>query len=199
MRSLGIVSMVLATGALVAGCAEPAPQAAAQPRTIELRNAGFEDPTNPADNCVIHWSCSAHADPGSYRYRIDESAPGGGKRSLLMERVRNEPWGLITQGIWDRSLIGAKLRYSIAVRTEGVSGQGAGVYFFAVASGGGRVGHTEKLVQGTTGWQRLTIEFVVPSSSSVFEVGAAMYGPGKLWLDDAKLEVLEPAPPKKPV
>lgn len=192
---------VFAAALLATGCAGTAgTQVRALPRDVALVNAGFELDPVAGVNCAPQWECSAHSDPGSFQYRIDESAPSGGKRSLRIERVRNEPWGLATQVVRDPALRGAKLRFSIAVRAEGAAGEGGGPYFFAIKSGGAGAGHEQRLVKGTTRWDRVSIEFRVPDNAELFEVGACLYGPGRVWFDDARLEVLELAvPAKKPV
>jgi hypothetical protein len=192
----------LAAVAILVACAGPAGPAAtgpsdSPPREVALRNPGFEADPIPGSHCAPQWECSAHSDPFSYAYVIDESAPSAGKRSLRIERVRNEPWGLITQAITDPKLRGAKLRFSMNVRTEGATGEGGGPYFFAHGRGGLRVGHEQRVVNGTTGWQRMTMEFRVPAATEVFEVGACQFGPGRVWIDDARLEVLELAPGTK--
>lgn len=193
----------LAAALLAAGCAGPAATGVAEtlPREIALRNPGFESDFIRTDNCAPQWGCSAHADPFAFHFVVDETAPpSGGKRSLRIERVRNEPWGLITQVVQDPKLVGAKLRFSIAVRTQGLTGEGAGAYFFAHGRSGRRMAHAQQLVKGTNGWERVTLEFRVPADTELFEVGVSLYGPGQVWVDDARLELLElAAPDKKPV
>lgn len=192
----------LAAALLAAGCSGPAATRTAQtlPREIALVNPGFEADPIPGVHCAPKWECSAHSDPFSFEYVIDESSPSAGKRSLRIERIRNEPWALITQAIRDPKLRGAKLRFSLHVRAQGATGEGGGPYFFAHGRGGMRVGHEQRLVNGTTGWERVTMEFRVPEGTEIFEVGACLHGPGRVWIDDARLEVLELAPePKSPV
>jgi hypothetical protein len=45
-------------------------------------------------------------------------------------------------------------------------------------------------VKGTTDWQRYTVTLAVPEQVDDVEVGAMLFGPGTVWLDDAMLEVL---------
>jgi hypothetical protein len=160
-------------------------------RLIALQNPGFESDPVAGVNCAPLWGCSAHSDPQSFRYVVDDAVVAGGRRSLRMERVKPEPWALATQVIRDPKLRGAKLRFSLAVRTENATGNGAGVFFLAHGPGGSMVGHQQRLAKGTTDWQRLAVDVVVPAGAELFEVGAIVEGPGRAWFDDARLEVVE--------
>ncbi len=196
-RHLAALAMALCAGACAA---PPGPAVEEAASAIALKNPGFEQDPVPGGNCAPQWGCSAHSDAGSFRYTVDGSGAASGQRSLRVERVRNEPWGLITQAVHDPKLRGARLRFSLAVRTEGASGNGGGVFYAAQGPGGVTIAHQQKLTPGTSGWSRIAVEFVVPAAANLFEVGAILEGPGTLWIDDARLEVLEPASAgKKPV
>ncbi len=182
-------ALALALAPLLAACAAaPAPAPSAPGRGIALRNPGFES-ERVRERCPWGWDCTAHADPGAYRFRLDDRAPGAGKRSLCIERVKGEPWGSITQGRFDGSLAGKRVRFSILARVEG-AGEGAGP-MAVVHDGSGRLlAHGEKKVRATQGWERLALELAVPAGAVVLEVGAVLEGPGRLCMDDARLEVL---------
>ena len=182
---------VVALSLAIAGCGAPFAVDAPGDRVIALQNPGFESDPVAGVNCVPLWGCSAHSDPESFRYVVDDAVVAGGRRSLRMERVRPEPWALATQVVKDPKLRGAKLRFSLAVRTENATGNGAGVFFLAHGAGGSVAGHRQRLAQGTTDWQRIAIDVVVPGGAELIEVGAIVEGPGRAWFDDARLEVLE--------
>ena len=181
----------------LAGCAAaPAPEVPAL-NVIELQNPGFELDPVQGSHCAPKWECSAHSDARSFAYTVDASQATAGTRSLRIDRVRNEPWGVIAQSMRDPALRGAKVRFSLAVRTEGADGEGAGPFLqFHDASGRG-IGFVKKLAKGTSAWQRLSVEFVVPAATYLVEVGATQEGPGSAWVDDARLELLELAPSGK--
>jgi hypothetical protein len=182
-------------GACAAGPQAPGPPIAGN-ELVALQNAGFEaDP--PADSrCPPKWGCPMHSDASSYRYFLDEAAPAEGRRSLCIERVRDEPWALATQGLFDTNLRGKRLRLSIAVRTEGVTG-GAGAFVLVHGGAGNGLFHDERLIKGTQGWQRLDLEFTVPAEAAIVEVGATLHGPGRLCIDDVRVEIVRA--PKSPV
>jgi hypothetical protein len=106
--------------------------------------------------------------------------------------VRNEPWGLATQLVADPKLRGARLRFTLSVRTEGASGNGGGPFLIVHGNAGVTVAHEQKLEQGTTAWKRVAIDFTMPAGAESFEVGAILEGPGKLWVDAARVDRLDP-------
>jgi hypothetical protein len=152
-----------------------------------LRNAGFEADQPPASKrCAPSWDCTVHGGPESYRFYVEEGAAASGKRSLCVDRVGGEPWGLITQAFQTPAFRGQRLRLTMSVRLEGVTGDGAGPWML---SHGGHA-HAAKLERGTSGWQRVALELAVPRDSTMVVVGATLEGPGKACFDDVRLEAL---------
>ena len=175
----------------------PAAPAVAAPsvlRVIPLKNAGFEEPAT-ARACPTGWDCTMHANPQAFRFFLDGSAPASGKASLCIEPSSPEPWGLASQGVFDiAALRGARVRFSAAIRLEGVTGDGAGPY---VMARGVALAHDKRLLTGTHGWQRIAVEIEVPAGAPFIELGVALEGRGRVCLDDALLEVVQA--PKSPV
>jgi hypothetical protein len=189
---LGRVAFALALAAS-GGAIAQAPAAAI---AVPLPNADFEMPIPAGDRCAPGWGCTMHSNPDSFRFYLDEKAPAQGKRSLCIERVLDEPWALATHGTFDAKLHGKRLRLTLWLRTEGVTGQGAGPWMMVHGPSGERISHDEKLVQGTRAWERVTLELDVSPKAAAVEVGATLHGPGKACIDDAVLEIV---PPKNPV
>ena len=156
---------------------------------VPLPNANFEKAYKIT--CPPDWGCVAHNDPLSFRYYIDETHPGEGKRSLCFEPTKREPWGKVVQAMHDGPWRGRRVRFSMLVRTENVSftqaGMGAGVFVFAHAA---TLVRHDTLVHGTSEWQRLSAEIDVPQDTRVLEVGVALIGTGRVCADDAVLELL---------
>lgn len=196
------VAMVLAA-ALAGGCAAPveAPVAksvagAPLPGPVALRNPGFEADARPGANCATGWACTMHKDPDSFRFFADEAGAAQGARSFCVEPVKKEPWAFITQALFDKSLHGARLRFSIAMRLTDVVGRGAGPW--AQVQVPGRPKQTvQKLVTKAQGWETHSVEFEVPANAEFVEVGAMLHGSGRACFDDARLEILRLA--KNPV
>ena len=122
-------------------------------------------------------------------------SPASGKASLCIEPTGKEPWGIASQGVFDIvPLRGARVRFSAAIRVEGVTGEGAGPY---VMARGATLAHDKRLVNGTQGWQRISVEIDVPAGAPLIEVGVSLEGRGRACLDDALFEVIRD--PKNPV
>jgi hypothetical protein len=146
-----------------------------------------------------------HADPRSFRFFLDGEAPGAGKRSLCIEPITKQPYGKAIQSHHDARLWGGKLvRVSMMVKVENVTGAGAGPMLAAHDSPGliarprtTYVRYSEKLVSGTSGWQRVETELVVPPETVLIEFGALLQGAGRACFDDVRVEFLQP--PKSPV
>ena len=160
-----------------------------------LANAGFEAPFAAAGACPPRWGCSVHADGTSFRFAPEVTTATEGKQSLLVERVGTEPWATVTQSFRATSLRGHRIRFSLAVKTGGIDGEGAGPWLLVL--GDGKVlDHQVRRVRGTRDWQREVIELVLPDQAETFSVGATLEGGGRAWFDEAKLEVLGPASPR---
>lgn len=174
---------------------EPAPSGPLEvPRVVPLKNAGFENAPRSGERCPEHWGCTMHADPDSFRFSLDRAAPAEGKQSLCIERVTNEPWSLVTQEVQAATLRGAKLRFSLAVRIDRAAGPGGGP-FLIVHGPTGNLAHEERLLIRTDGWQRIAVDFSVPSAAQTIEIGATLQGDGRVCVDDARFEFSPPAKP----
>lgn len=165
---------------------QPAPPA---PTGFAIRSPGFEETAGGQANCVAHWSCRVHVDPHSFRIALDEATFAEGRRSLRIEKVGPEPWASVVQSLPAKPVIGERLRYSMAVRLEGVAGRGAGVSLMTVGPNG-VIEHKETTATGTSGWRRLSVEIEVPPGAERVEVGAILEAEGRLWIDDARIERL---------
>jgi hypothetical protein len=173
----------------LAGCSGVAVGTAPEFPTQPLANAGFEEASTLA-SCAPGWSCSMHADPNSFRFVLDHGQAAGGRASLCIEPATREPWGKATQSVTDARLRGKHVRFSLAVRTEGVAGHGAGPLVVAYGGSGQILAVRQHFVQGTARWRRIALELDVPATTYVLEVGAALEGTGRACIDDARLEIL---------
>ena len=136
-----------------------------------------------------------HADPTSFRFVHEEKDPAGGKRSFCIEPLKKEPLAIVSQGVFDPALRGARVRLSIAVKLEGVTGNGAGPYMLAYGPTGVVISHGVNLEKGTQGWRRRAVEMTVPLNAYSLEVGLTLEGAGRACLDDAILEVMSAKSP----
>ncbi|MGE5095685.1 MAG: hypothetical protein ACM3SO_11125 [Betaproteobacteria bacterium] len=175
---------------LLAACATDATRAPppAAANNYPLRNAGFESPPRPGERCPAEWGCTMHADPDAFRFRLDDAAPAEGRRSLCIERVTAEPWAVASQSVPAQALRGRKVRFSIAMRGEGLAGPGAGPWLMVNGMSGGMLVHEERVAKIGPRWERRAIELVVPAQAEALEVGATLQGAGRVCIDDARLD-----------
>jgi hypothetical protein len=164
-------------------------------REIALANAGFEAAATPAGHPPA-WIPIGHASVDSYTYALTGDVRRSGARSLRIANVGPEPFGAIVQKLVDPSMRGRTVRFSAWLRTERVTGNslgGGAVLMLQAMRNGVPVAHNHMrggAVKGTTDWQRYTITLAIPQRADDVEVGAMLFGPGIVWLDDATLEIL---------
>jgi hypothetical protein len=197
-------ALLAALPLVVAGCAAaPAPVTpvvpvrAAQPPInyapagpVALRNPSFEMEPGAGARCAARWSCTMHADPKSFRFFADASQSTDGKRSFCVEPVTKEPWAIVGQGILDKSLNGARVRFTLSVKLDKVGGQGAGPWAQVQRAGVAARPTFQKLAKDSHGWEDQSVEFDVPADATSVEVGATLRGTGRACFDNARLEVL---------
>jgi hypothetical protein len=180
-----------AAALLFAGCAAPPPPPAV--RNVTLVNADFEADFPAGSNCPSGWGCVMHADPYSFRFYLDETAPRSGKRSLCIEPIKQEPWAVANQTLTDKTWQGARIQFSVDVWSEatGANEDHGGGPYVTVYGGSGQVLATAKnVIKGPPGWRRLQAEITAPANGVVLEFGVAIVGPGRVCADDARLEIL---------
>ncbi|MGZ5661463.1 MAG: hypothetical protein ACXWG6_08865 [Usitatibacter sp.] len=206
MKPGGFSALAFA-GALCACAASPDVAVPVPARPVAIRNAGFEAAPLADRGCPSGWYCTMHADPHSFRYFHDESAPLHGRRSLCIEPVTREPWALLSQDVDITELRGATLRFSVAVRADSIDGDGAGPYALARSHAGAAIAQDKVLTKSSGGWRRMAVEITVPKESLGVEVGVALEGRGRVCADDSVLEIVRsgetpynqaPVTPKQP-
>ena len=178
---------------LAAGCAME-PPAPTLPQ-VALKNPGFESPARPAGRCPEGWECASHAGPGSFRFMPDEAHPASGQRAYCIERTQPELWAVMSQTVDAAPLKGATLRFSVSVRIDGEAKPGAGPQIVIHGFQQNPLDHAQKVVERTRGWERLSVESRVGFTARLVEVGVALEGGDRACLDDARLEIVEPASP----
>lgn len=164
-------------------------------RILPLANAGFEEAAPPDAHCALRWDCTVHANPNAFRFFADREHPAAGAVSYCLEPASKEPWGMMSQARFDMArLRGARIRFSADVRLDDVQGHGAGVMVIAQGGGGNLIATQESVETGTHGWSRSQVELEVPAASFILEFGLVLTGTGRACFDDARLEIVRPAP-----
>lgn len=167
--------------------------------TVALVNPGFESTPDARGGAPEGWDWVQHAGPPSYAFTIDDRVRHAGRHSLRIDNTGPEPYGMLYQGIDATAWRGRTLRLSAWLRTEGALGnhfgRGAGLTLFAMR-GGYPVTHAQmrnNAVHGSVDWTRYEITLKIPPQAARIELGVSLYGPGKAWIDDVALDVVEDA------
>ena len=132
-----------------------------------------------------------HAGPESFRFFFDASKPAAGARSLCIEPVKPEAWGEAMQAVPAAAMRGRRVRFSVALRTEAVAGKGAGPIAVVHGPHGELLAARDLALEGTRAWARAGVEIDVPAAAHDVEVGVMLEGPGRVCLDEARLEILQ--------
>jgi hypothetical protein len=121
----------------------------------------------------------------------DQSYQGQGSASLKSKGTAVDGFGTLMQSISAEKYKGSKVRLSGLVKSEDVT-HWAGLWM-RVDKG------TEALafdnmqkrgIRGTTGWQRYYVVLDVPKDATKIAFGILLSGPGSVWLNNPKLEIV---------
>ncbi|HEX3122250.1 MAG TPA: hypothetical protein VHQ21_03035 [Rhodanobacteraceae bacterium] len=183
----------IVAGLLLAACANPdsvgsTSAGGAAPRviaSIAVANAGFEEPGAP--NRIPGWTLSQHAGVAAYEMTEDATAPFAGRASFRMRRTERQVFGLLFQEIPIDPYAGKTLELSAMARTADVGPLGWALY---VDVPGGR--EMAAPLTGTTDWHAVRVRVKVPADAHQVSIGAMLLDAGTGWLDDVKLNVVEP-------
>jgi hypothetical protein len=189
MRLPALVAIALA----LHGCASAPPESAR--RAVGngiLKNGDFAMNPLPDRDCPQQWWCTMHADPTAFRFGL-ESDPRSGVRLLRVERVKNEPWALVSQFVPAQPFVGKRIRLSVQVDASRVEGEGAGAMLILSSIDDRELANARRLLPRTSGWQTVSVELDVPPATAMVSVNLALQGGGVARFNDAVLEVLQPA------
>ena len=177
-----------AAALLLVACANPDGGAGSSTRaiaSIAVANAGFEEPGAP--NRIPGWTLNQHAGVPAYEMTLDATAPFAGRASFRMRRTQPQVYGLIFQEVPIDPYAGRTLELSVMARTADVGPLGWVLY---IDVPGGR--ETAVPLTGTTDWRAVRVRVKVPAEAHKVSIGAMLLDAGTGWLDDVKLNVVEP-------
>lgn len=125
---------------------------------------------------------------------VRKSGGASGYVRALYERV--DGFGTLVQQIRADAFRGHRIRYSGWIRTARVSGEGAGLW---IRGDGVKIGPfdnmTGRRLTGTKDWQQVSIVVDVPQGTAGLAYGVLLVGPGVMWVDDLKFEVVDETVP----
>ncbi|MHC4211253.1 MAG: erythromycin esterase family protein [Planctomycetota bacterium] len=133
---------------------------------------------------------------------VARAEPGGGGTADQVDKVadrvaqvgshKGAAMGLATASFPPAAAAGKTVRFSGAIRTEGVEGGRAGLWWKAEGPKGTVLASDDmqdRGPQGDTPWQRYEIEMAVPKAATGISFGAMMPGKGTAWFDALKIEI----------
>jgi len=187
---LKICSTGVVAALLLAACANPDSGAGGAGATrviasVAVANAGFEEPGAP--NRIPGWTLSQHAGVAAYEMTEDATAPFAGRASFRMRRTQSQVFGLLFQEVPVDAYAGKTLELSAKARTADVGSLGWVLY---IDVPGGR--EMAAPLTGTADWRAVTVRVKVPADAHQVSIGAMLLDAGTGWLDDVKLNVVEP-------
>jgi hypothetical protein len=166
-------------------------QSIASPVSINIINGGFELWSN--STCPDSWACGQHTLSAPYLFVQDATGHFEGKSSLAIERREPGDWAKVSQSVSVKMLNGKRVRFSAMVKRDKVTGAGGLVLIASPDGYSGLEGLSETPYKsGSNAWVYESIEVTIPANISAMNIGFALEGSGKIWFDDAKLELLAP-------
>jgi RNA polymerase sigma factor (sigma-70 family) len=153
----------------------------------EPQNLGFEEG-------LKGWNL-AGMNPDNYEIGIDSTTKWGGTASGFLKAKISETGGYATlmQSFNAENYKGNRLRLAAYLKCEDVEIR-AGLAMDMVSNKLGRnLGHDDmydRPLKGTRDWQKCEVVLDVPPEAETICVAAILYGKGKVWLDEAKLEIV---------
>lgn len=160
--------------------------------TVAIKNASFDEVGPPSG--IRDWQTIEHVHPGHYVFERETQQPHSPPVSAKMKRVGDEDFGSLQQTFVIKSCwVGKKAVLSGFLRSQDVTDVGGALILQANGGGGDILSWNhmnENKVRGTTPWTKHSIEIPIPPNTYVLRFGYMLEGPGALWADDLKLEIV---------
>jgi hypothetical protein len=140
----------------------------------------------------------AGSKPADYEAGIDASAAHDGHASAFLKAKKPavEGFGTLMQDFRADHYQGKRVRFSASVKTEGVQGW-AGLWMRA-DKGPQQLAFDnmqDRSIKGTTRWQRYDVVLDVPQDATGIFFGVLLTGPGAVWINSARFEMVGPDVP----
>lgn len=137
------------------------------------------------------WSKSG-SHPANYEMVIDTSVRHGGKMGahIRFTGEKAEGFGTLGQGFRADEYRGKRLRMSAWMKTEGVDAAHLWLRLDAERTTVGFDNMDNRVVRGTTGWQKYDLTLDVPAETINVAFGVFVVGRGEAWVDDFRFETV---------
>jgi len=162
------------------------------------REAPPKPPLGPPQMVPADWLLRGSA-PSNYDLRSDRVQVWAGTASALLvshdKNVHPGQFGSILQEASAAPYLGKRVEFSVSVRAED-RGSGWEVWFSAIDAG--RVVIVRQMTNGfarNDQWARHRVVVDVPWSADAVAYGVSLQGKGSLWIDDARIDVVDTSLP----
>jgi hypothetical protein len=135
----------------------------------------------------------AGSKPASFEVGVDAQAAYNGHPSAYLKSKESivGGFGTLMQTFQADKYAGKRVRFSAFVKSEGIQSW-AGLWM-RVDKDNGSVAFDnmqDRPIKGTTGWQKYDVVLDVPQDATGIFFGVLLDGPGAVWLNSAKFEVV---------
>ena len=160
-----------------------------------VSNLDFEAASGDAANPISGWKVRANGRE-SYSPRIVESGAHSGRASLEIKSTQQgTPVSFVAQqDIAAGPYQGKRVRFRAYLKAEGVADEAdVALGWFSSQSGDVFATTSGQGSKGTTDWQPQEVVLDVPADAEGLSLALILLGAGKLGVDDASLEIVDPS------
>jgi hypothetical protein len=133
---------------------------------------------------------------------VDRTVLRAGKGSAFLKAPESDRpvFGFLFQEIRADHYRGKRVRFSAYIKTQGVgatrrSGARLDLLVLGKTHRFGGAPTRGRLIQGSTDWKQCGHVLDIPEEASLLFLGIVLVGPGQVWVDDVRLEVVGPEVP----
>jgi hypothetical protein len=189
--------------------ASPAPDAPTNlnfEKTIALKSLAGRTVCGSQASVPAGWNL-AGTKPQEYNCSVDPAASYDNQLSLYLKSrqgVQTTGFGTLMQGFSADKYVGKRVHLSGNLKSEGVESWGGlwmrvddanhprSPYSSSVAFDNMHDGIKDRSIRGTTGWKNYSVVLDVPEGATDIYIGFLLDGPGALWVNGLKVEVVGP-------
>ena len=138
------------------------------------------------------------SNPESYEIGLTKDSERNSSVAFLKSKKAVDGFGSIMQSFNPSGYLGKRVRLSGYIKSKDVQSW-AGMWFrIDGPEKGNSLGFDnmfKRAIKGTTTWKKYEIVLDAPENSTGFAFGVLLAGPGEVWLDDLKFEVVDKSVP----
>jgi AraC-like DNA-binding protein len=135
--------------------------------------------------------------PEKYEYGLDQHNFFKETKSAFLKsrqvKIGDGEFGTVMQQFKAKNYLGKRIRFSGFVKADNVKGWGGlWMRIDSVSANTLKLDNMQnRAVKGSSGWNYYSTVLDVPENSAVISIGILLSGEGKLWLDNARLDLVD--------